>query len=207
MMTQKIMAMQRLERAAKMHHDATARTTHGGNANGHHRRARTLLDAIGNVKHDEDAQSELLLSEGNDFRDFHKVIDADPNDIKDKKAEDSLNSSRRISDGENQDDQMPGESLPLLGDGNGSSENTTDSELQLRARQILVKSNFKGFREMFDAVSIAKRLSHWLMHSMLLLAIPLFVIAWVLFYYCGNPKPPEFLPGKATLSWCKSHAQ
>lgn len=201
--TRKIMAIQRLERAAKMHQEASTRANISSNRQGHHRRARTLLDAIGNVNHDQDAPEDLLLGNGDDFRDFHKVFDADPNEVKEKNYEEIQNSSGAASGDERQHEQTPHESLPLLGGDSAGSRGTTDSELQWRARQLLVKSQFKRVRDFFNPVRIASKIGHWFIHSALMLAIPLCVTAWILFYYCGNPSPPEFLPGSATLSWCK----
>jgi hypothetical protein len=202
-MTHKIMAMQRLERAAKMHQESS-RANHNHTSQGHHhRRARTLLDAIGKNKHDESTEDDLLLNDREDFRDFHKVFDTDPNEYLEKKDDEVRHSSRRDSIGEERDEQSPHESLPLLGGDSADSRSTTDSELQWRARQLLVKSQFNRFREIFNPIKIVFNIWSWFTHSALMLAIPLFVTAWILFYYCGNPSPPEFMPGSATLSWCK----
>ncbi|KAG7359816.1 mechanosensitive ion channel [Nitzschia inconspicua] len=198
-MTQKIIAMQRLGRASKVHQDSSRTNT--SNAQGHHRRARTLLDAIGNDKHDDDAQDDLLLGDGDNFRDFQKVFDADPNEYIEMREEGIHNSSGRISGEEELDEQSPHEGLPLLGGDGERSRDTTDSERQWRARQLLVKSQLKRFVDFIDPSTIATRICRWFLRSTLMLAIPLFIAAWILFYYCGNPLPPEFLPGSATLSW------
>jgi hypothetical protein len=203
MMTQKVMAMQRLERAAKMHKEASTRVNNSSDRQGHHHRARTWLDAIGTVKHDQDAQEDLLLSDKDDFRNFHKAFDDGPNTTKENRLEDIHNSSGIASGNTKVDELLPNERLPLLGGDNADSRETTHSELQWQARQIFVNSQFKRFREFFDPFTIAFGICRWFILSALMLAIPLFITAWILFYYCGNPSPPEFLPGSATLSWCK----
>jgi hypothetical protein len=203
MMTQKVMTMQRLERAAKMHHEASTRVNRSNDRQGHHQRARTWLDAIGHGTDDQDTPEDLLLGDGDDFRDFHKVFDADPNTMKERRLEEIYYSSGTDAGDAQLEGQMPNESLPLLGGDIVDRHETIHSELQWQARQIFVKSQFKRFREFFDPVAIASGVGRWFIFSALMLAIPLFVTAWILFYYCGNPSPPEFLPGSATLSWCK----
>ena len=78
MMTQQVMAMQRLERAAMMHKQASV-TQFGERKVHHHRRARTLLDTIGSVE-EEKKESEpdaFGLNEADHFRTFDKVFNED----------------------------------------------------------------------------------------------------------------------------------
>jgi hypothetical protein len=91
--------------------------------------------------------------------------------------------------------------LPLLGGDSSDGQPPRLSDLQWRAKQLLVKNKFKRVQELLNPVKLLCDFFYWITHSTLLVAIPLFVIAGILFYKCGNPKPPEFLPGSATLSW------
>ncbi|KAL3920631.1 MAG: hypothetical protein SGILL_003161 [Bacillariaceae sp.] len=201
-MVQQVMAAQRLERAVMMHKQASSTANVGGahRKGNNHRRVRTLLDAIGNEDKEEEPEEAFG---GSDLRDFHKVFDADPSSMQDDRPEEIIHnphSSRRSS--EILGDSEPHESLPLLsGDDDSGGQSPTLLDRQWRARQMLVKTKFKRVQEMLNPVQLACDFFHWITHSTLLLAIPLFVIACILFYQCGNPKPPEFLPGEATLSW------
>jgi hypothetical protein len=51
-----------------------------------------------------------------------------------------------------------------------------------------------------NPINVIKRIFHILFHSTLVLSIPFFGIAWILFYHIGNPQL-DFLPGEATISW------
>ena len=66
---------------------------------------------------------------------------------------------------------------------------------------MLVKKQWSQVTNILNPIRIIRSIIHSFIHSTLLLAIPLFITAWILFYYCGNPTPPEFFPGSATLSW------
>eukprot|EP00536_Pseudo-nitzschia_multiseries_P006518 jgi/Psemu1/255455/estExt_Genewise1Plus.C_1390082 len=44
-------------------------------------------------------------------------------------------------------------------------------------------------------------LYNWFVGSTLVVAIPFFVIALVLYYACGNPFTPEYIPGGVSFSW------
>ncbi|KAL3908787.1 MAG: hypothetical protein SGILL_008349, partial [Bacillariaceae sp.] len=110
MMAQQVMAAQRLERAVQMHKRASA-TNLGDNAKGHnHRRVRTLLDAIGNEDKAEEPEDAFGL-DGDDFRDFHKVFDADPNEIKQPEMEETNRSSGTYSGSD--EDEEPHEALEV----------------------------------------------------------------------------------------------
>jgi hypothetical protein len=51
-----------------------------------------------------------------------------------------------------------------------------------------------------NPVKMLKRIIHILLHRTFVISIPCFVIAWILFYFVGNPKL-DFMPGTATISW------
>jgi hypothetical protein len=198
MMVQQVMAAQRLERAVKMHKQASTADIGSLGKGRNHRRVRTLLDAIGNEEQEEEPEEAFG---GSDFRDFHKVFDADPNSLHEDRLDEIRTSDASGSSGEVDGGDEPNESLPLLGGDSSDGQPPRLSDLQWRAKQLLVKNKFKRVQELLNPVKLLCDFFYWITHSTLLVAIPLFVIAGILFYKCGNPKPPEFLPGSATLSW------
>lgn len=196
LMTQKIMAAQRLERAALMHKKAYEGDRGKSNQ---HRRARTLLGAIGDINHDREPEDAFSFHRDG-FHDYHRMFDQDPTEMKGSIDDNLLNLSSSMDEDDKDDIQYAHEGLPLMG-GDSSGRDSTISERQWRARQLLMKSQFKRFQKFLNPSLILSSIFHWFIRSALMVAIPLFVTAWILFYYCGNPLPPEFLPGSATLSW------
>ena len=164
--------MQRMGLAAIRH--KTAKTD---NHKGRHRRAKTLLMDVG------------------------KGIDMTPiSDVFGYKDDENSSSSgsscnERSTLNTEEDERYPDEGLPLL------SGTQILSERKLKARKLLEKNEWKMFMRMLNPTVIAQRLYHWFVHSSLIVAIPLFIIAFVLFYVCGNPYTPDYIPGKIRFSW------
>ena len=102
---------------------------------------------------------------------------------------------------EDQDNDI-GEALPLLSkDATNYGNGPTISERHLKARKVLKRSHLHKIRELLNPKKVLEFMFRYIMHSTLPLCILFFVIAWILFYYCGNPPPPDILPGSANLSW------
>jgi len=206
-MAQKVVAMKRLERAAMMHKQASV-ANFGGKKTNHHRRARTLLDTIGNVeeeKKDGDDNDAAFVFGGEDhFRGFDDIFNEDPSSRSGEDNDEEFNVESETAFAEepgNEGQVSAHESLPLLA-GEGSSDHLPSvSERQWRAKQLLMKKKWKKLSECLNPLRILKNFFVWFIRSSLMYAIPMFVTAWILFYYCGNPSPPEFFPGSATLSW------
>jgi hypothetical protein len=203
MITQKVIAMQRRERAEMKHNRRASATNFGSGKGHHHRRALTLLDTIGHESHRNEAEDAFGLHHAGGFRDFRNVFDVDPNETSGDDDDDVNHMMGTDPSESGSDDQSPHEGLPLLS-GNSSGLQSTLSERQIRARQLLVQSQLKRVKEFLNPAKLVRSFFHWFICSALMLAIPLFVTAWILFYYCGNPLPPEFFPGSATVSWCES---
>mmetsp|Transcript_3675 Transcript_3675/g.7531 ORF Transcript_3675/g.7531 Transcript_3675/m.7531 type:complete len:894 (-) Transcript_3675:382-3063(-) len=107
----------------------------------------------------------------------------------------SCNDRSRSTLNAEEDESYPEEGLPLL------SGTQILSERKLKARKLLEKNEWKIFMRMLNPTIIAQRLYHWFVHSALIVAIPLFIIAFVLFYVCGNPFTPDYIPGNVRFSW------
>jgi hypothetical protein len=99
------------------------------------------------------------------------------------------------------------ESLPLISrnrDGTGRYSHTPEysavTECRRLARRNKISRRWESFRDCVHPVKIIKRTVRWILHSSLLVAALLFIAAWVLFYYFGNPEL-DFLPGSPNVSW------
>eukprot|EP00537_Pseudo-nitzschia_pungens_P010899 CAMPEP_0172391710 /NCGR_PEP_ID=MMETSP1061-20121228/8053_1 /TAXON_ID=37318 /ORGANISM="Pseudo-nitzschia pungens, Strain cf. pungens" /LENGTH=1098 /DNA_ID=CAMNT_0013122399 /DNA_START=125 /DNA_END=3421 /DNA_ORIENTATION=- len=158
---------------------------------GHHRTHRisqTLLM--------DNLQQNLIadLREATEF--FHQN---DPIGFKDafedkENDSDDVGSTDQGSAQDMEDDDYSGERLPLL---NGSSS----MEQKLKARRLLKKNQWKFFKKILKPGVILQCLYDWLVHSTLIVAIPLFILALVLFYLCGNPLTPRYIPGGVSCAW------
>jgi hypothetical protein len=187
-----------------MHKEASVKNIESRGNVHHHRRARTLLDTIGNVEEDKKGESDAFgLSEGDNFSDFDKIFQEDPSSHNGDFPEEPVEGpgTEVLGEVSGVDGEVPHEGLPLLGGDGSDSNKNSFAERQRRARQLLMKREWKKYRELLNPLRLIASFFHWLVHSSLMVAIPLFLIAWILFYYCGNPAPPEFFPGTATLSW------
>jgi hypothetical protein len=171
-----------------------------GEAAAGHRRARTLLESI-DEKPGEDMGHEL-------FTDFNTDIfsaDVNPNMYHEgleflwnqDMEEEILAQEQAASEG------SP-ESQPLLSSGGGEGDQPdADFLIEQRLRLARKRRNelrMKRLANCLNPINVIKRIFHILFHSTLVLSIPFFGIAWILFYYIGNPQL-DFLPGQATISW------
>lgn len=176
-----------------------------------HRRAKTLLTSLeGSISRRGDDYFGIA-AEDDHFKDFDKIYDdntatntagfgGDDKDGEDDtdddgKSEDDLEAAL---DECNSDEDLAGEKLPLL---RRNSSGRKQTERQLKAKRVLKKNQLKRIRELLNPQRILKNLGSYILHSTLFVSIWFFTIAWILYYYCGNPPPPDFLPGTARLSW------
>jgi hypothetical protein len=162
---------------------------------GGHRRAHTLLARIDEPADETEGTSTVLDFNSDAFGlrnepTLHGLFDDNPVDDREE------NSHVFSQASENADSTA--ESLPLLSD--EKTGYSSVAERRLLARKIKVKRRWKQLRNWLNPKNIVKRLLDLLSRSFLLLAIPLFVAALMLFYSFGNPEL-DFLPGHATLSW------
>ena len=179
---------------------------------GQHRRAHTLLASI-DGQHESSGRSSDAF--GFSTKDLFSGFDKIYGDDNDDDREDNPSSIDAMMDDGNQllndyiikderksdEDNNPSETLPLL-HGDTYLGNPSISEGQLnRARKVLTNSHWKWIRELFNPLRIASRIYQWFIHSTMMIAFPLFICAWILYYRFGNPAPPDFLPSGATLSW------
>jgi len=84
-----------------------------------------------------------------------------------------------------------------------TSEQRQQQEQQERAQQHHRRSQerrMKRLMKCWNPCEIFYRLLFVLSHSTLVISIPFFIMAWILYYYLGNPSL-DFMPGNATLSW------
>ena len=177
------------------------------NWEGKHRRAKTLLTSM---EHGNSSRRESdgfgFGHEGDHFWGLEKMYGNDESlkDDTELTDDDNFTTDDEQDDGKVQQDDANenGETLPLLStDVSDYGDGPTISERQLKARKVLKRSSFQRIREMLSPKKVLKIIWRYILHSSLTVCIPLFVIAWILFYYCGNPPPPDFLPGSATLAW------
>ena len=155
---------------------------------GRHRRARTLLTDIG-----EDLRSNRL----SDAFGFKDAYDFDKTFIEEETSsqEDGRTDSGSIDDDEN----YPHEGLPLLSD---YSEDKRRSENKLKARKLLAKKNtWKKIKAFLNPTILVQGLFDWFVGSTLIVAIPLFLSALIIFYVFGNPPTPDYIPGNINVSW------
>jgi hypothetical protein len=95
------------------------------------------------------------------------------------------------------------ESLPLLSPTeryDGGSFTTATAPRRRRVAAGRAKQFWKNFRDCMNPILWMRRIIYLFFHSFLVLAIPCFAVAWVLYYHLRNPKF-DFMPGQATLSW------
>jgi hypothetical protein len=201
--TQKLLGIQR----QKTH------TTRGWD-HAKHRRAKTLLTSMEDSKKDGDYFG--ISAEDDHFREFDKLYGDDDNDRSGSKNGPERGEDGEYSDGDDNDgksddqvdveaqyddddEPLAGESLPLLR--RTSSGSKRIYERQLKARKVLKKNQLKRLREVLNPLRLLKNLWLYILHSTLFVSLLFFTTAWILYYYCGNPPQPDFLPGTARLSW------
>lgn len=197
----KVLAAQRLGRAAPKNA--------AGERKGRHRRAQSLLSEMDEENINQGGpSSDFGINKGRNFSDFEKVFGDDASSRLDDSDDDKIGEVSFEVEGEadlTADGEIPHEGLPLLGgsqdDADMSSKFDSYQHKQWRARQVLVNSQWKRLRGCFNPVRLYHGFTNWFVHSMLMIAIPLFTAALVLFYVFGDPEPPAFLAGSATLSW------
>ncbi|KAL3908419.1 MAG: hypothetical protein SGILL_008487, partial [Bacillariaceae sp.] len=173
---------------------------------GKHRRAKTLLVSIEHSPSERDSGGFGLRHENDHFGYLDELY---TNDESLKDSTDVTDDDNTMTDDEKDGEQEQedegldaGESLPLLRrDAIDYGNGPTISERQLKARKVLKRGHLNRLRDFLNPKKVLQFMFQYIVHSTLPICIPLFVIAWILFYYCGNPPPPDFLPGTATLSW------
>ena len=168
---------------------------------GKHRRAKTLLTSLEHSTSKRDGVNDHFW--GLDQIDLYRNDDSLKDDTDMTDDDNTLTGDETEDEQEQEDeDHDKGESLPLLSkDATDYGNGPTISERQLKARKVLKRSHLNRIRELLNPKKVFEFMCRYIVHSTLPICIPLFAIAWILFYYCGNPPPPDFLPGTATLSW------
>lgn len=202
---QKILAIQRLKGPNLMYTQSSTKNLNG-ERKGQHRRARTLL-----IDTDEARANDFAFHRGSHFLDIEKAFDDDVSGRQD--ASDTLYDGDRETSfavdacvEATEDKRIPHEGQPLLNgseedDGKASKSDRAQYNHWLARRRALVMSPWRKFRAFLNPVSLWRRFFRWFVRSTLLVALPLFITALILFYIFDNPKPPSFFPGSATLSW------
>ena len=176
-----------------------------------HRRAHSLLNQIDEeVDSDSEADGEeadvgfrndtfgLRKQPGMKLTGIDQLLDDS-----DRTSEDDYSSTSSYDDEHNDPDSAAGESLPLLYGASSDGSYTDLSTVAQRrsiAKKFKAKAKFKKVIRALNPMNMLKNMCKSLSRSLLLLAIPLFVTAWILFYYVSNPDL-DFLPGHATVSW------
>jgi hypothetical protein len=194
--------VQYVQRAAHSRRLTSENPLNGSDFAGH-RRAHTLLASI-NEPADEIEGTDIvadfstvafgLRNEPINLNGLDRLFDIDRHD----QEENSYVSSQASENVDSTKFNVDAESLPLLND--EKTEYSSVSQRRQLARKNKAKRNWKKIRDYLNPMNIVRRFCHLLSRSFLLLAIPLFVTAWILFYPFGNPSL-DFLPGAATLSW------
>jgi hypothetical protein len=163
-----------------------------------HRRAQTLLASIDeSLDNDEMAVSEVdpfgfrqhvqdLQDIGNLWEQLDTSFDIDIGG-----ATSQLEAPAEYNGGT----VFPTEGQPLLGD---HTDGRTQPPVRI-TRTHKMNSHWKNLAQCLNPLNILRRFLDWMSSSFLLLAFPCWVVAGLLYYELGNPKP-DFLPG-ATLSW------
>ncbi|KAG7353641.1 hypothetical protein IV203_002996 [Nitzschia inconspicua] len=173
---------------------------------GRHRRAKTLLTSLEGSISRRGGDYFGIAAEDDHFREFDKIYDDNiaSNTVSGEDDDEEDDDGKSTGDTETgteeyNDEELAGERLPLLR--RTSSSNKKLSDRQLKARKVLKKRQLKKIREFLNPLRMLKDLGRGIMHSTLFVSLIFFTIAWILYYYCGNPPPPDFLPGTARLSW------
>jgi hypothetical protein len=169
---------------------------------GQNRRAKTLLTSLERdmSKRGSDAFG-LFKPDDDHFWGLNKMYE---NDCSTTDDTDMIDDDNTITDNDKdqKDENDKRETLPLLSrDTSDYGNGPTIFERQLKARKVLKRSHLNKIHKSMDPKRVLAFLWRCIVHSTLPICVPLFVIAWILFYYCGNPPPPDFLPGTARLSW------
>ncbi|KAG7359813.1 mechanosensitive ion channel [Nitzschia inconspicua] len=145
-----------------------------------HRRAKTLLTSLEGSISRRGGDYFGIAAEDDHFREFDKIYD------------DNI-ASNTVS---GEDDDQEDDDGKSTGDTETGTEEYSDEELAGPEERQL-----KKIREFLNPLRMLKDLGRGIMHSTLFVSLIFFTIAWLLYYYCGNPPPPDFLPGTARLSW------
>jgi len=214
-MAKRVQAMQRLRAhvSSRSLNTTSTRSSNDEAASGH-RRAKTLLASIDETsKGDDDSNRgrEILT----DFKTGLFATDKAPEEhheglnflLNENEDEDEWMDEARGANSLAQSIGSP-EAQPLLGEGSGSGGEHDEgpslghvlAERRRMARQRRNELRWKMVRDCFDPVKVAERTIRILFTGTFVVSIPLFVAAWVLFYYVGNPEL-DFMPGQATISW------
>jgi hypothetical protein len=179
--------------------------TNRGRDHAKHRRAKTLLTSMeGGTSSRNDFDFFGVAATDDHFRDFDKIY-GDGNVTMDESGEtesDNVEFSGNSDNGiESQYDDEPlcTETLPLLRRDSFGSKKISDRHL--KARNVLKKSHLKRIRELLNPLRMLKNLGRCILHSTLFVSLTFFTTAWILYYDCGNPPSPDFLPGTSRLSW------
>jgi hypothetical protein len=195
-----VMRVRDLQRASKSKRESLERQGGEMMSKSHHRVA-TLLSSIdekkneGSVSDARNGTGSFRVGDlGSLFDDVHHV---------DRLPE--------ITHGFSEDDAQTGtatdERLPLLNsetryDGSSPTGSTADPSME-RLRQARInrtKKYWKKVSNCLNPLTIIRKACLLVFHSFLMIAIPLFAAAWILFYYLGNPEF-DSLPGDARLCW------
>lgn len=193
-MVQKVMAIQRFKG------ESSTKNFHG-ERKGQHRRARTLLTDM-----DEAKANDFAFHQGGHFSDMERAFNDDisgRHDASDAYEGRETSFAVEACVEATEDKRIPHEGQPLLSGSDDDASMSSKSERVQQAhwkarRRAVMQSQLRAF---LNPLNIWRSFSRWFVRSMLLVALPLFIAALVLFYTFGNPKPPAFFPGSATLSW------
>ena len=203
----------------------TTPITHGGGAGatttGGTRKAQTLLASIDQHQQqmgtNDRTPRRTTTNEGLDY--LWKQDDDDKDDDDDEgESPFTTNTTNNNNNGMLLDAPTTGhnhtspERRPLLGrsgagsgaigdNTNNSNNDSVGAERRQQAQRRARYHRCKRFLNcLWNPVAGLRSVLSTLLHSTLVVSIPCFVTAWVLFYYMGNPKF-DFMPGTATLSW------
>jgi hypothetical protein len=201
-MAHKVQAMQRV---ASLRLQASNLLLESRTRQSGHQRAHTLLAQI-NETEDKDATDVVadfstdpfgLKTTSMDFQGLDILWDDEGTSeySRDDGSEIQLSSDLDVSPTDN----ASSESLPLLSS-NGTGQYSAVKERRRLARRNMINRRWESFMDCVHPVKMIQRIVGWISRSSLLVAVPLFVAAWPLFYYFDNPEL-DFLPGSATLSW------
>lgn len=177
-----------------------------GEAAAAHRRAKTLLESIDEATEQSEVENmeshELVTDLSTDL--FSADIapqehqeglaylwnqyEQDEEELLGEQAEAAIAASDRLSD----------ENKPLLGEKRDAA--AIIMERRRLAQQRRSEMRWRQIRSCFNPCKMMERILHAIFESTLVVSIPFFIIAGILFYHVGNPEL-DFLPGNATISW------
>eukprot|EP00980_Cylindrotheca_fusiformis_P002337 scaffold543_cov119-Cylindrotheca_fusiformis.AAC.4 len=193
-------------------------SSHGESSAGH-RRAKTLLQSIDEKNENEEEEHTAGVMESHELvsdlnADLFSTDVGSPqkdglaylwNQDEEDREERLLERAEAVL-AATSSDHLANENEPLLPGGTPATVKqqrdaaTLVMERRKLAQQRRNEMRWRQIKNCFNPFRILQRLFRAIIDSTLVVSIPFFAVAWILFYHVGNPEL-DFLPGNATISW------